>query len=233
MRSVDNAWIAIPKDIVVKEGAEPIDWLPYDNYQYDKFVLREIKNEKQDLIETALVFREGFQVIKGSEFDILFDPDGVQAMAGGNNENFNRGENKIFVIESTDQKKIVSCFILRMMKRMRNVEWLVVVSNDKKNPRITLKFAKSLDEYIGRCGVEMAFAWTNVIHIVTQLGLFKMGYKFRGIAPGMYRIWAGENNFRRTIELFAQKFYNGADKMITKDIKLLPWLGHIKKMWVK
>ncbi len=237
-RPMKEIWFSLPDDVELRTDCEPIDWLPFKEVKFldsqnEKIVIRAARNTHKDLEGAAQVFQTGFSVIRGSEFEILLQPGGFPLILG-EGENFNKGDKFMMVAEHVPSGSIVAAEILNMWKRQRNVEILVItVHEDYQERGIGRKFQEVCDEYFGECGVEMAFVWAAAEHPVTQKLFLERGFTVRAVVPGFYRIWAGGNKYRRTIEVFAQKFYDGADKMSTRYLDLVPQAEVLVVPWWK
>lgn len=236
-KTSEKRWFEMPDDIVVKEGAEPISWLEFEETTIldGKYFVREIRNEEKELIDIAEVFKTGFPVIKDTEFDILFESWGVKLLLGGD-ENFNRGDNFGVITERVEDGKIVSCCFSRMWKKQRNVEILITASHKDLKDAVAEDMISLKDKYFEKCGVEMVYIWVAAEHYASQLILRGLNYKFLGVVPGFFRIWTGKNEngkdvYKRTIEIFAQKFFHGAEKMSTRHLKLLKEAKDVLVPW--
>ena len=222
--TVKDAWLTIPEGCECKKDSTPIDWLPFTPRLIlnDTYMIRPPRNEAQDLSEIAATYRSGFPVIQDTEFDILFQPEGVKALLGDGPQ-FNHGDFMMLVAEHQPTQQIVSSIILRMWKKQRNVEFVAIATHaDYQHSGVGKYLVEISDQYIEACGVEMAFVWAAVEHTFSQRILLNRGFKFHAVLPGFYRIWAGEHGYRRTTEVLGQKFYHGAEAMCAQTIHLLP-----------
>jgi ribosomal protein S18 acetylase RimI-like enzyme len=226
-KSMREIWFSLPDDLEPRTDCEPIDWLPFKEVRFpddqnEEILIRAARNTNRDLAGAAQVFQTGFPVIRGSEFEILFQPEGFPLLLGAD-QAFNKGDKFMLVAEHVPSGRIVAAEILSMWKKQRNVEILVItVHEDFQERGIARKLQEVCDEYFEECGVEMVFVWAAAEHNVTQRLFLERGFTIRAVIPGFYRIWAGGNKYRRTIEVFAQKFYGGADKMSTRHLELVP-----------
>ena len=197
----------------------------------NQYLLRAIRDTPSDLSDAAEAMRTSFSVIRDTEFDILFQPQGFTLILG-EGETFLKGERFVLVAEEIATQKVVGLLLLNMAKKQRNCEVVVIVTHeDHQNIGIGLELAKAFDHYIEKCGVEMAFVWAAAEHSATQKIMKSLGFVPRAVVPGYYRIWGGNNTYRRTIEVFMQKFYSDAEKMATKQLDLLSEIQKLVVPW--
>ena len=217
-------WQNNADDVVTRSDCTPIDWAPFEERTVldGRYLLRAIRDTPSDLADAAEVMRTGFFVIRDTEFDILFQPQGF-ALLLGEGARFLKGDKFVLVAEEVATSKVVSLFLLSISKKQRNCELVVIATHENYQSRgLGRELAKAFDEYIENCGVEMAFVWAAAEHVVTQKLMKELGFVTRAVVPGFYRIYGGEGAYRRTIEVFMQKFYNEAEKMATSQLDLLP-----------
>lgn len=223
-KTMKDIWLSVPEDVEVRNYCEPIDWADFEEKKVldDKYLIRVARNEDKELEDCAEVFRTGFPVIKDTEFDILFQAIGFRWLMGMD-ENFNKGEYLMLVAERLSDNKIMGSLIIRIWKKQRNAELVVIsIHSDNQGTGLGKELCKSYEKLLIASGIEMGFVWASAEHSATQKLMQRLGYTIRGVIPGWYRIWSGENNYKRTIEVFLQKFYGGAEKMCTqKELDLL------------
>ena len=138
----------------------------------------------------------------------------------------------MLVAEHLATGKIAATIILGIWKKQRNGEFVAIaIHEDFQELGIGAKLHEAADKYFEECGVEMAFVWLATEHTITQKFCQNTGFTIRAVIPGWYRIWAGDNKCRRTVEVFAQKFYGGAEKMCPTDLKLVPGIEKLVVPW--
>ncbi len=223
--TMKDFWFMIPDGCDCKTESTPLDWLPFSPQSIlnDTYLIRSPQNTPKELREIAATYKSGFPVIQDTEFDILFLPEGVAGFLG-EGEQFNNGDFTMLVAEHCATHQIVSSIILRFWKKQRNVEFVAIATHaDYQQSGIGRHMVECADQYIDACSVEMAFVWAAVEHTVSQRILLDCGFTFRAVVPGFYRIWTGKTAaYRRTTQVFGQKFYHGAETMRAKAIHLLP-----------
>jgi N-acetylglutamate synthase-like GNAT family acetyltransferase len=233
MKTMKEIWLTNQEDVKLRTDCTPIDWRPFESKEICNglYILRDMKDTGDDREGAATVMQSGFPVIRDTEFDILFQAQGYNMMLGSGAD-FNKGNYHAFVVEEVSGGKIVNVILLSMMKKQRNCEYLVIVTHEdyqhKGIGRETLVF---VDRYLEECGIEMAFVWAAAEHLGSQKIFKKIGFTARAVVPGFYRIWCGENKYRRTIEVFCQKFYRDAETMATHTIELLPEIKDLIVPW--
>ena len=118
---------------------------------------------------------------------------------------------------------------------LRRGELLVIATHkDYQSNGLGTEILNTADKLFEDSEVEMAYGWCAAMHTVTQTILKDMGYTPRAVIPGLYRLWAGDEEgaeYRRTVEVFFQKFYNGAEDMCTQDLNLLPEVEKLLIPW--
>ncbi len=131
----------------------------------------------------------------------------------------------MLVAEEVATGNIVGAVIIRMWKRQRNGEFVIIsIHADYQQHGIGRDLYRACDQHFEHCGVEMAFVMLATEHTVTQQLCIEEGdLHVIGIFHGYYRVWAGKDNLaRRANCVLAQKFYGGAEKMCPTDMQLLP-----------
>ncbi len=233
-KSMNSLWLEMPKDVEVRQGCEPIDWaeLAPKTILDGQFVVREA--QETDLEGASEAYKTGFPALKGCDFELLFTPNGFAPFIG-EGETFNKGNNFLIVIEEVATKKIASALIITMWKMLRRGELLVIATHeDYQAVGLGTEILNTADKLFEGSGVEMAYGWCAGMHRVTQTILKDMGYIPRAVIPGLYRLWAGEGEqYRRTVEVFFQKFYGNAEEMCTADLNLLPEVEKLLIPWRK
>ena len=222
-RSMKEIWLTNPDDVIPRTDCTPIDWRPFAEKLVlgNKYLLRAIQDTKSDLADVAEVMRTSFSVIRDTEFDILLQPMGFSLILG-EGDAFLKGDKFVIVAEDIPKKKVVGLLLLNMAKKQRNCEVVVIATHEAhQDIGIGQALATEYDRYIEACGVEMAFVWAAAEHSATQKIMKSLGYVPRAVIPGYYRIFGGDNAYRRTIEVFMQKFYGQAERMATKQLDLL------------
>lgn len=232
-RSMKEIWLNNPDDVVLRTDCTPIDWKPFQEKTVlnGQYLLRPIHNTSSDLEDAAEIIRTAFAVIRDTEFDILLEAQGF-ALILGEGENFLKGDRFVLIAEEVATGKVVSLFLFSMAKKQRNCELVVIATHeDYQGQGIGQELAYAFDNYIEACGVEMAFVWAAAEHSATQKIMKSLGFVSRAVIPGYYRIYGGDSLYRRTIEVFMQKFYGGAEKMATKQLDLLPEVQDLIVPW--
>ena len=222
-RSMKEIWLTHPSDVVPRTDCVPIDWKPFPDKRVlnNQYLIRAMRNTSGDLADAAEAMRTSFSVIQDTEFDILLQPQGFSLILG-DGDAFLKGERFVIVAEEIATKKVAGLLLLNMAKKQRNCEIVVIVTHeDYQDLGIGQALANAFDGYIEDCGVEMAFVWAAAEHSATQKIMKSLGFVARAVVPGYYRIYGGNNVYRRTIEVFMQKFYGNAEEMATKQLDLL------------
>ncbi|MBN2527440.1 MAG: hypothetical protein JXR76_13690 [Deltaproteobacteria bacterium] len=232
-KAMEEIWSTHPSDVVPRFDCTPIDWKPFaDRLVLDKqYLLRTIRDTQSDLSEAAEIMRVSFSVIRDTEFDILLQPRGFSLILG-EGETFLKGDRFVLVAEEIATRKVVGLMLLTLAKKQRNCEVVVIVTHkDYQEVGIGQALAHAFDSYIEECGVEMAFVWAAAEHPATQKIMKTLGFVARAVVPGYYRICGANDAYRRTIEVFMQKFYGEAEKMATKQLDLLSGVQKLIVPW--
>jgi hypothetical protein len=228
-----EAWLEMPSDVHTRTDATPIDWapLPETTILDGEYVIREARNTPEELAQAAEVYASGFPALRGCDFELLFRPEGFPIFLG-EGAAFNKGNNFMLVVEHVATQKLACCLISSLAKMLRRGEHLVIASHvDHQEKGLGREILRASDQLFERSGVEMAFGWCAAMHTVTQTILIEMGYTPRAVIPGLYRLWAGGDQYRRTVEVFMQKFFGEAEKMCTQELHLLPEVEKLLVRW--
>ena len=232
-RAMQEIWLKHPKDVVLRTDCTPIDWKPFSKRSVldNRYLIRAIRNTPDDLADAAEIMNVSFSVIRDTEFDILLQPHGFSLILG-EGESFLKGDKFVLVAEDTTTQRVVALTLLNMAKKQRNCEVVVLVTHEKhQNVGIGQELGNAFDRYIEDCGVEMAFVWAAAEHAATQKIMKSLGYVPRAVVPGYYRICGEDDAYRRTVEVFMQKFYGQAEQMATKQLDLLAEVQKLVVPW--
>jgi N-acetylglutamate synthase-like GNAT family acetyltransferase len=222
---MSHIWTSPSGQVTLREIGDPLTWLPFEPREIvdGRFIIRAATDTPEDLVGAAAVYHTGFPVIRGTELEILFEPEGFHLMLG-QGDRFNQGDFFMLVAEEVETGTIACAAIIRMWKRQRNGEFVALaVHQDFQKLGIGRAMQGACDAYFEQCGVEMAFVMLATEHTVTQRFSLEQGFHVVGVFHGYYRVWSGSGNLaRRANCVLAQKFYGGAEAMCPTKMKLVP-----------
>jgi GNAT superfamily N-acetyltransferase len=223
-KTMNNIWANRQADLEPRQGNQPIDWAKWEPYTVNngEFLVRPAKNDMKELEKTAFTFRDGFPALRGCEFESLFNPNGFYDFLG-KGDDFNKGLNYMLVVEHIESGEIAAALIITMLKKLRRGEHLVIaVQEEFQGNGLGKHILTASDSLFEKSDVEMAFGWCAAYHTATQKILYDLGYTPRAVIPGLYRLWVDGDDYRRSVEVFFQKFFQGAEKMCSAELELLP-----------
>ena len=231
-RPMSDYWLSVPEDVELRK-IRKIDWLPFEETTilHDEFVIRPARNTPEDLQGVAETFRTGFPILQGGEYEVMYDP-AAYPMIFGEGEDFNTQENFLIVTEHLRSQTICAGLMLTMHKCERTVEFVIVSIDEKyQSQGIGRHLFECTENYVERCGTEMAYIWMTAKHTITQEFALSKGFVPRGVIPGMYQAWAGNGKAYRVAMIYFQKFYGGAEHMCSTSLKLVPEAEELIVPW--
>lgn len=222
--NVKDVWLEKQDDLQIRRGSEAIDWALLKEYTVEdnQFRVRPAKSSIEELEKVAFIYKDGFPALRGCEFEDLFHAEGFYNVLG-KGDSFNKGANFMLVIEHIETGEIAAALIVTLMKKLRRGEHLVIsVQKKYRKNNLGHHILTASDKLFEDSGVEMAYGWCAAYHTGTQKILRDLGYTARAVIPGLYRLWVTDDEYRRSVEVFFQKFFGGAETMCSADLKLIP-----------
>jgi hypothetical protein len=205
-----------------------IGWASFEPQRYGSFITRPIRDDREEFQKTADMFRRGFPELYGTAYDFLLYPERYPIILG-EGEGFLKGEWFLFIAEEEGSNKIVSGSLMRMLPQNMAIEWSVGARDPDYRMRGLGKFnMKIYDRFTKRCGAEYAYTFMYTAHTASQKLVREIGFVPVGIMPGFIAGWCGDDSYNRISVVWAQKFYNGAEKMVPEEMELIP---EAKKLW--
>lgn len=91
-RTMMDIWTSLANQVELREIGDALTWLPFQNKEISegRFIIRTAQDTPKDLAGAAATYRNGFPVIRGTELEILFEPEGFYLILGAG-EQFNKG----------------------------------------------------------------------------------------------------------------------------------------------
>jgi RimJ/RimL family protein N-acetyltransferase len=223
------------KPFKVYEGIETrkinerrMGWVDFKPQRYGPFLTRAIKEDKEEFEKTADMFKRSFPELYGTLYDFLLYPEQYPAILG-DGEVFLKGEWFLFVTEDGRLNKIISGILFRMIPQNMAIELSVGAHDPEYRVKGLGKFnVRLFDNWMKRCGAEYAYTFLYTAHTASQKMMREAGFVPVGIMPGFIAAWCGNDSYNRASVVYAQKFYNGAEKMVPEGMELTP---EAKKLW--
>lgn len=215
-------------------------WASFEPQRYGSFIIRPIKNDGEEFKKTADMWRISFPEMYGGLYDFLLYPDQYPIILG-EGEEFLKGEWFQIVNEDESTNRIAGGNLMRMFPQNMAIEWSVAAADpdyrrrmrpdlremwESRESRVGL--LRLYDDFIERCNAEYAYTFLTTAHPATQENALSIGYKMVGIMPGFIAGWMKGAEYYRMPAVWAQKFYNGAEKMVPEEMELVP---EAKKLW--
>lgn len=192
----------------------------------NRYVLRPI--EEDEIEEIVQVYREGLPEVYGNyEFDSILWFDRLSKEL--QNENgFMKGDILSIVVEKVDEKKLVGSLMLKKNNQNMSIYWEHgVIHPEYRRQKIFKELCIYCDNITENTGTEYASALSVTFHNVSQKVLESLGWKTRGIFPGAIALWNHEDKYYRHSLIYFDKFYNGGEELVPKDMELTPKIESI------
>ena len=189
-------------------------------------ILRPIK--EQEIEEIVQVYREGFpDLYDNNVYDAVLYPERLYKKLQSDN-GFMKGDCILIVAEKIDEKKLVGSIILTMNISNMSIHWETgVIHRDYRGYKIFGELLKFADEITEHTGTEYANGTSVTFHSATQKVLESLGWRTRGIFPGAVATWNCDDKYYRQSLIYFDKFYNGGEELVPKDMELSPKMEKI------
>ncbi|HPZ08700.1 MAG TPA: hypothetical protein PL110_11340 [Candidatus Eremiobacteraeota bacterium] len=196
------------------------------------YTLRLLRESSSDFSSYALFWREAYPALEGGVVDFILKPSTYPRLFG-QGKTFMKGFYAAFVFEDNKNKKIFGGTLLFLDVANRNAQAvLLAVLPEYRNRYDTAKFlykyAEYYDKFVEASGVEYAWSGAVTSHKVTQKLLKHIGYKVRGIIPGMGIAAIDNTCYRRENNVYMDKFYNDGFKRTPQYMNLIP---EAQRLW--
>ncbi|MCX9073476.1 MAG: hypothetical protein OIN88_02300 [Candidatus Methanoperedens sp.] len=209
-----------------------MSWPAMEKYVLDgKYRLRPLREDEID--EIVEIYRTGYPELFGNthyEF-VLWSETLIKVL---NTENgFMEGDWFLNALENVDEKKLVGALLINMDKGNMSVHWQSgVIHPDYRGAKgLFMAMCEYNDEFCEKAGAEYGYMTANTFHIKTQIVLKELGWKIRGIFPGNVCMWNHKDEYYRHSVVFFDKFFNEGEKLVPKEIDLIPEAKKIYKLY--
>lgn len=143
----------------------------------------------------------------------------------------NDSENKLHffgVLETLPDKKIIMGFgCVRDAYDLVVQNLNVTLDPAYRGQDISIEYAVYLNDLWQQCGADYVYGFISTRHVLSQKVFLKLGGKFGGILPGIFRRTLDGTTYYRDTELFMYKFYNDAEKYLS-DLKNCKIVSELK-----
>ncbi len=187
----------------------------------NKYVIRPIKEDEIEKI--VQVYRKGLPEVYGNcDFDSILYPDRLLKELQ-DPKGFMKGNLLSIIVEKLDEKKLIGSLMLKMNQDNMSIYWEHgVIHPEYRKQKIFKELCTYCDKITENTGTEYASALAVTFHNITQKVLESLGWKTRGIFPGAIAIWNHEDKYYRQSFVYFDKFYNGGEELVPKDMELTP-----------
>lgn len=138
------------------------------------------------------------------------------------------------LMESLSDKKMIMAFgCVRDAYDLVIQNLNVTLDPELRGKDFSTIYAQYLDELWQNCGTDYVYGFMSTQHTFSQKIFLKIGGKFGGILPGIFRRTLDQTTYYRDTELFMYKFYQNAEDYLKnlEDCEALPELElHLKEL---
>jgi RimJ/RimL family protein N-acetyltransferase len=186
-----------------------------------QYVIRPIFEYEID--EIVNVYREGYpELYSNTEAEVVLYSDSLLEYLNSKN-GFMQGNKLMIVIEKVDEKRLVGAVIIKIDQGNMSAFWeRGVIHPSYRGNKIFRALLKYCDELTENTGAEYVSATAVTFHSASQKLLEELGWKTRGIFPGAIAIWNYDDKYCRISMVYFDKFYNGGEELIPKNMELTP-----------
>lgn len=187
----------------------------------NEYMLRPIKED--ELEKVVEIYREGYPDLYGNpEYDHVLWPDRLLKELQSEN-GFMKGDRLLIVVEKLDEKKLVGAAIIKIDVGNMSINWRHgVIHPAYRGNKIFKEMSIYLDKISEDTGAEYGTLLAVTFHKATQKVVEELGWKMRGIFPGAVLTWNYEDKYCRGTPVYFDKFYNGGEELVPKEMELTP-----------
>ncbi len=185
------------------------------------YVLRLI--EENEIEEIVQVYRESLPEVYGNfEYDSILWPERLSKEL--KNENgFMKGDVLLIVVEKLNEKKLIGALMLKKSDQNMSIYWEHgAILPEYRGQKIFKDLCIYCDKITEDTGTEYASGLAVTFHNASQKVLESLGWNTRGIFPGAVILWNHEDKYYRQSLIYFDKFYNGGEDLVPKDMELTP-----------
>lgn len=227
----------------------PFKYIPYENYgnftdplpswpeftpvkPVNNYTLRLLREDPKDFIAFSRCWRDAYPELYGGIMNDILHPEYYHRLFG-HRETFLKGYYSAFVFEDNMSDTIFggSLTFLDFTNRAAQAVLLAVSPSYRHTydvGRFLYLYSEHFDRFLEATGIE--YAWSAVVanHRVTQKMLKHIGYKVRGVVPGMGISAINTVHYRRDNYVYMDRFYNQGLKRVPEKMDLI---GEAEKIW--
>ena len=201
-----------------------ISWKHFPEYKiFDggrRFVLRTMQDDPAEFERVAALWRENASYLFRGPYEFVLDP-ATYPQIFSKGPTFMMGKRYMFVIEFEDE--ITGAAVLNMDEKNMAIEWApVIISKTCYSESLCEAVFSFIEQYLGQTGAEYVFALVPVFDRSMQSLLNKLGFKVRGVIPGLILAWAGNESYCRNSIVYMDKFYNDGQELAVEPKDLIP-----------
>jgi RimJ/RimL family protein N-acetyltransferase len=187
----------------------------------EQYIIRHLLEHEID--EIVNVYREGYpELYSNTEAEVVLYPDSLLEYLNSK-DGFMQGKRLMIVIEKKEEKRLVGAVIIKIDPGNMSAFWeRGVIHPEYRGNKIFRALLKYCDELTENTGAEYVSATAVTFHSASQKLLEELGWKTRGIFPGAMAIWNHDDNYCRMSVVYFDKFYNGGEELMPKDMELTP-----------
>ena len=227
----------------------PFKYIPYENYgnftdplpswpeftpvkPVNNYTLRLLREDPKDFIAFSRCWHDAYPELYGGIMNDILHPEYYHRLFG-HRETFLKGYYSAFVFEDNMSDTIFggSLTFLDFTNRAAQAVLLAVSPSYRHTydvGRFLYLYSEHFDRFLEATGIE--YAWSAVVanHRVTQKMLKHIGYKVRGVVPGMGISAINTVHYRRDNYVYMDKFYNQGLKRVPEKMDLI---GEARKIF--
>ena len=192
----------------------------------DKYTLRLLREDVKDFLSFSRFWLESYPDLYGGIINDILYPEYYRRLFG-QRETFLKGFYSAFVFEDNMAGKIFGGSLTFMDFTNRTAQAVIMAVSPSYRHKYDIGkflylYAEHYDRFLEASGVEYAWVAAVAKHRVTQKLLKHIGYKVRGVIPGMGIASINKVHYRRENYVYMDKFYNQGSKRIPLKMDLIP-----------
>jgi len=198
----------------------------------DNYKLRLLKEDKVDFLNYAKMWKKSYPALYRGVANYILYPKNYLSLFG-KGEDFMKHYFFAFVFEDVRNSKIFGGCLLCLDRNNHSANAVLLgiipsYRNKVTTARFLYKFVDIYDKFVEKSGVEYGWAGAITHHKISQKLLSHVGYKVKGIIPGISISSINNFYYRRDNYVYMDKFYNNGDKKYPEEMDLIP---EARKIW--
>lgn len=184
------------------------------------YTIRPLRDDARDFEGAAEVFRRGYPQLFGTGAQGFLVAETYRSLLGEGAE-FMAGRH-CMLVAADEADTPVAALYLKGDPLNLSVFWALAVAHPDHRRGLLRPLAEAADGVTAASGAEYAYSFAVTFHRMTQRVLHALGFEPRGVLPGAFISWSGDDLYHRETVVYMDKLYAHARGIILPDVHLIP-----------